>query len=387
MEKRALKRSFAWFIVLVLPLVLILGVLPCAAEVTHALQDLLVAVEPIPIDNLRFSDFSVTSSSEIDLSNISITTFGEGTLKPGLEFALNGELSVTASTRVIRISYTVTHLGGEFIEGSSLNLGEVTISGNNAMVMVEEKTAFGQTDTTTRYVLYKLNQNQSTQLWDGKLKTPQAVLRPTVSLQVNGETSSLDSFEQTFTLAPAPGTPIANAGTDLIVADVAQLDGSDSTDPEGEALQYFWDLKHRENCGYNQTATGPSPEVSGLETGLYDVELTVTDSDGLSATDTIILAASGPSGGGTEPKIAENAELNLWNFELKKSKHGKWSTARMLGTFGLPDDFEFNRGDDLVGKVTVEINREGEPVIVMSDELKLKVKKWKYKSLIHGRGR
>jgi len=385
MEERALKRSFAWFIVLVLPLILILGVLPCAAEETNTLQEL-VDGESIPIDNLRFSDFSVQYSSEIDLSNISVTTFGEGTLKPGLEFALNGELSVTASTRMIRISYTVTHLGGDFIEGSSLNLGEVTISGNNAMVMVEEKTAYGQSDTTTRYVLYKLNQNQSTQLWDGKLKTPQAVLRPTVSLKVTGEDCSLDSFEQTFTLATAPGTPIANAGTDLIVADVAQLDGSESTDPEDEELQYFWDLKHREYSYYNQTATGPSPEVSGLEAGFYDVELTVTDSDGLSATDTMVLAASGPSGAGTEPKI-EETELNLWNFELKKYKYFRWSTARMLGTFDLPDDFEFKRGDDLVGKVTVEISREGEPVLVMSDDLKLKVKNRKYKSVIHGHGR
>ena len=59
----------------------------------------------------------------------------------------------------------------------------------------------------------------------------------------------------------------------------------------------------------------------------------------------------------------------------------------MLGTFDLPDGFEFKRGDDLVGKVTVEINSGEEPVIVMSDDLKLKVKNWKYKSVIRGHGR
>ena len=104
MEKRALRRSFAWFIVLVLPIVLIFGVLPCAAEQTYTLQEL-VDIKTIQIDNLEFSEFSLgeLSSSEINLSNISVTTTGEGTLKPGLEFDLNGELSVTESKRSSRV--------------------------------------------------------------------------------------------------------------------------------------------------------------------------------------------------------------------------------------------------------------------------------------------
>ena len=312
MEERALRRSFAWFIVLVLPLILILGVLPCAAEEIYTLQKL-VDGESIPIDNLELSDFSIPPSldlSNFDLSNISVKTKGEGTLKPGLEFVLNGELSVTASSRTLIISYTVTHLGGYFIEGDSFTLDPITISGNNALVRFLVETAYGQNGITKK-IFYQLNQNQSTQFSDGKLETPQAVLRPTVSLQAiapaSEEEASIDGLEQRFTLATAPGTPIANAGTDLIVADVAQLDGSESTDPEGEELQYFWDLKHREISDYNQTAAGPSPEVSGLEAGFYDVELTVTDIDGLSATDTMVLAASGPgpSGAGTEPKIEQ----------------------------------------------------------------------------------
>jgi len=389
MEERALRRSFGWFIFLVLPLVLILGAVPCAAEETYTLQDLLVAVEPIPIDNLRFSDFSVPYSNSsdsipIDLSNISVTTIGEGTLKPGLKFDLNGELSVTASIRTLIISYTVTHLGGDFIEGSTLNLGELSISGNHSLVMVEEKTAYGQIDTATRHVLYKLYQNQSTQLWDGKLKTPQAVLRPTVSLQVKGE-ASIDSFEQKFTLTPAPGTPMANAGVDQAVFDQVSLDGSDSSPADAT---YQWELYQKGENGWELFASAPGvqAEFTNLVNGFYEARLTVTNSLGVSAVDTAIIAAAGPSGAGTEPKI-EEVELNLWNFELKKYKYCRWSTARMLGTFDLPDDFEFKRGDDLVGKVTVEISREGEPVIVMSDDLKLKVKNRKYKSLIHGHGR
>jgi len=390
MEERALRRSFGWFIVLVLPLILILGAVPCAAEETHTLQELLVEGESIQIDNLVFSDFSEyhSSGSNIDLSNISVKTIGEGTLKPGLEFVLNGELSVTASSRTLKILYTVTHLGGDFIEGDCFTLAPLTISGNNALVRFQVETAYGQNGITKK-IFYQLNQNQSRQFSDGNLETPQAVLRPTVSLQAiapaSEEEASIDGFEQRFTLATAPGTPIAEAGVDQAVFDQVSLDGSDSSPADAT---YQWELYQKGENGWELFASAPGvqAEFTNLVNGFYEARLTVTNSLGVSAVDTAIIAAAGPSGAGTEPKI-EEAELNLWNFELKKYKYCRWSTARMLGTFDLPDDFEFKRGDDLVGKVTVEISREGEPVIVMSDDLKLKVKNRKYKSLIHGHRR
>ena len=116
---------------------------------------------------------------------------------------------------------------------------------------------------------------------------------------------------------------------------------------------------------------------TGLAYGLYVAKLTVTAS-GVSAVDTALIAAAGSSGGGTEPGIPKT-ELNLWDFSLKKYKYCKWSTARMVGTFNLPDDVEFHRGDDLVGIVTIQLNRAGEPVVVMSDDIKLNVSNWRYK--------
>jgi len=385
MEERALKRSFCWFIVLVLPLILILGVLPCAAEQTYTLQDLIANGTVIHIDNLEFSDFSIPPSldlSNIDLSNISVETISEETLKPGLKFVVNGELSVTASSRTLIISYTVTHIGGDFIEGDSFTLAPLTISGNNALVRFQVETAYGQIGITKK-ILYQLKQNQSTQFSDGKLETPQAVLRPTVYLQAiapaSEEEASIDSFEQVFSLAP-----MIDAGDDRVVFDQVTLKPTGS--PIGGECLWELYLKKDED---NLVPVGESKECeqatfSDLENGFYVAKLTVTNSGGVSSVDFVnIYAAGPPSGGGTEPEIPENAELNLWHFELKKYKYCKWSIARMLGTFDLPDDFEFNRGDDLVGKVTVQINRGEEPVVVMSDDLKLKVKNWRYKSVIH----
>ena len=151
-------------------------------------------------------------------------------------------------------------------------------------------------------------------------------------------------------------------------------------DSEGTQLT-FADRLAREN-GWEPLPSvppGEHAEFTNLVNGFYEARLTVTNSQGVSAVDTAIIAAAGPSGGGTEPEIQKNGELNLWDFTLKKYKYCKWSTARMVGTFDLPDDFEFYRGDDLVGKVTIQLNRGEEPLVVMSDDIKLKVRNWKYK--------
>ncbi|MBC2713946.1 MAG: hypothetical protein HF978_01405 [Desulfobacteraceae bacterium] len=87
--------------------------------------------------------------------------------------------------------------------------------------------------------------------------------------------------------------PVANTGPDQIVFDSAALDGSQSYDPDGMVESYQWDLQHRENPGYNQTAEGVNPEVSNLESGFYDITLTVTDDDGLTGTDTVVMVAAG----------------------------------------------------------------------------------------------
>lgn len=87
--------------------------------------------------------------------------------------------------------------------------------------------------------------------------------------------------------------PIAQAGPDQIVFDEISLDGNQSSDPDGQIISYEWVLSHRENSSYSRTANGVSPTISNLESGFYDVALTVTDNEGLSGTDTMLLAAVG----------------------------------------------------------------------------------------------
>jgi hypothetical protein len=192
--------------------------------------------------------------------------------------------------------------------------------------------------------------------------------------------AAIQSFEHRV-LLPVEGRPIANAGSDQAVFDQVSLNGSDSSPADAT---YQWELYQKGENGweFSDSAPGVQAEFTNLVNGFYEARLKVTNSLGVSAVDTAIIAAAGPPGAGTEPGNQTNAELNLWHFELKKYKYCKWSIARMLGTFDLPDNFKFDRGDDLVGKVTVQINRGEQPLIFMSDDLKLKAKNWRYKSVI-----
>lgn len=88
-------------------------------------------------------------------------------------------------------------------------------------------------------------------------------------------------------------SPVAIAGPDQVVFDKVILDGTQSYDPIGTIVSYEWVLQHRGNSAYDRVAEGANPVVSDLAPDFYDVTLTVTDNDGTSGTDTMLLAAAG----------------------------------------------------------------------------------------------
>lgn len=116
----------------------------------------------------------------------------------------------------------------------------------------------------------------------------------TVSLTVtgpNGTTTETKDNYITVQLAP----PVAAAGPDRAVAfNQFTFDGSTSQDPDGNIAAYQWALHYRDDPTFNQTAIGVNPTVAGLHNGFYDVTLTVTDDDGLTGTDTMVLAVTVP---------------------------------------------------------------------------------------------
>ena len=391
MEKRALKRGLCWFIVLVLPLFLILGVVPCAAEETHTLQDLIDNKTPIYIDNLEFSNFTGQGFSSDDLvgafEQLDVEIVGAGTDYPGLKFtpkagSTEWSQNGTGGVRYVQFSYDVKATGSPMIIGSSLFLEPVNLVAPSA-ARVDD---LGPADAKDRYYVLQMATPGSSgdrieNTLQGEIKfleqpTVSPNLKVALSVPGQGGQASIQSFEHRVSLVPVEGHPVANAGPDQAVLDQVSLDGSGSSPADAD---YQWELYQKAEDGWKlfASASGVQVEFTNLVYGIYEARLTVTKGE-LSAVDTALIAAAGASGGGTEPGTPET-ELNLWDFSLKKYTFCKWSSARLLGTFNLPDNVEFHRGDDLVGIVTIQLNRAGEPVVVMSDDIKLNVSNWRYK--------
>ncbi len=97
--------------------------------------------------------------------------------------------------------------------------------------------------------------------------------------------------------APPPPNqpPVADAGADIEIVDwdmdgsePVTLDGSGSSDPDGTITAWEW----RE--GVALLGTGPSPTVS-LALGSHPIGLTITDDDGATAVDTVVVSVVAPS--------------------------------------------------------------------------------------------
>ena len=64
------------------------------------------------------------------------------------------------------------------------------------------------------------------------------------------------------------------------------FDGSASFDPDGSIARYAWDF------GDGNLGSGLQPQHTYLGTGVYDVTLTVTDSDGATNSDATLAVIS-----------------------------------------------------------------------------------------------
>ncbi len=109
-----------------------------------------------------------------------------------------------------------------------------------------------------------------------------------------------DSDDVEITVTTVNGNPVANAGPDQAVAVGASvaLDGTGSTDPEGDALAYVWTMTSRPGgstaalAGANTT----NPTFTADMSGSYTVSLTVSDGTHYSTPDTMNVSASSGSG-------------------------------------------------------------------------------------------
>ncbi len=85
-----------------------------------------------------------------------------------------------------------------------------------------------------------------------------------------------NSHDSGLILESLNGPPVADAGGpyDAFECQPVQLDGSASSDPDGDPLTYLWDL---DNDGRYDDATGPAPTHTWTDEGAHTVKLIVSD--------------------------------------------------------------------------------------------------------------
>jgi len=111
-----------------------------------------------------------------------------------------------------------------------------------------------------------------------------------------------DSDEVEITATSENGGPVANAGGDQSVptGTTVNLDGSGSSDPEGDTLAYVWTLTSRPGGSVAALAGGTTatPSFVADVAGNYELSLTVNDGTSYSSADTLKVRASDPDTGG-----------------------------------------------------------------------------------------
>ena len=117
-----------------------------------------------------------------------------------------------------------------------------------------------------------------------------------ISLTVtdNNDANSTDNVVITIIDPDAPVPPVADAGVDVVVIDTDEngsetvvLDGSGSYDPDRSIVSYVW------KEGATTVGTGVSPSVA-FDIGFHSIDLTVTDENDLTDTDTVGVTVQSP---------------------------------------------------------------------------------------------
>ncbi len=123
--------------------------------------------------------------------------------------------------------------------------------------------------------------------------------------------------------------PIANAGIDQTLtngddSESVTLDGSASSDPDGTIVSYIW----TENG--QQIATGVTSQVT-LTTGVHVITLTVTDNDGLTHSDEVVITITMP-GTGLRGEYFDNADFTGFKFaRINPQVNYDWGTGSPKG--------------------------------------------------------
>ncbi len=113
-------------------------------------------------------------------------------------------------------------------------------------------------------------------------------------LQISVTDSDGANATDTVEITASNNPPIADAGDDLQNASTGyiQLSGVRSSDIDGDFLAYQWEILSKPSDANDATiieSNTASPKLYAPTLGIYTVQLTVTDTDGASSSDTVVV--------------------------------------------------------------------------------------------------
>jgi hypothetical protein len=116
-----------------------------------------------------------------------------------------------------------------------------------------------------------------------------------VSLIVNDGAEDSDEDSVEIVVTEDNGTPVANAGPNETVTpgSAVTLDGSGSTDPDGDPLQFAWTMTTRPSGSSASLSSSSTalPRFTADLAGTYEIALVVTDGTHTSEPDTVRVTA------------------------------------------------------------------------------------------------
>ena len=152
----------------------------------------------------------------------------------------------------------------------------------------------------------------------GAVITNATAVRPSLRITVPGQyvvqlivnDGQVNSFPDTIVINTSNSLPIANAGPDqtVVVGQTVQLDGSGSSDADGDPLTFAWSLVSRPvgSVATLSSATVVKPTFVADVSGTYVVQLIVNDGKVNSSPDTVMITT-----GNTRPVANAGPDQNV----------------------------------------------------------------------------
>jgi len=204
---------------------------------------------------------------------------------------------------------TTSHLGPFVIDtkptitsispktGSTSSTTNITITGTNFVDGATVK--IGTTSATNVNVASSVSISAT---------APSGMSASTYDIKVTNPDSQVATLANAFTVSSANTKPVANAGPDQtkMVNNTVTLDGSGSTDADGDTLTYSWSQTSGDSVTLSAKTTA-NPTFTPTSSGIYTFSLKVSDGTDWSDPDTVSITVNSSTNSYPVAKITATA--------------------------------------------------------------------------------